>query len=455
MNLEKIPNYEVQEFLKTVQKEIKAKEIHETVILELYHHIEDSASYNMENGLTEEEAWHFALESMGNASLIGKELNRAHQKRNPILPLSIIAISFLIALLGNLRAPRSYGIPHHFQRSQFLYLAYGGLLLLFFIKSGSFILKNVKRVFNVFWGIWGIYGFSWGIIQFFQALHMEGDFLYPCYILVNCTYTVLYAFTLLNILILAYYEISMESKLKNSYYSILLFAIICFLDKHILANYGLSAVFILMLGFIGVIFSSYRNCLKIKCIKIACTLGIFCLFYFPFIQSELTTYQKEMQVELSFDDNDNILIQSLLGKAQFWGMADISAFHMKEDTQLEDILPQYYQIDYRIAYWILKYGIFPAIFILIGVLRLYFTLWRVTQMICNRTYRLFAYACLFCLILQFSFYFIGNLGFQLAWFCNFPIISEGISSITVNIILIGTILIFYRYDMVLTVNFSH
>lgn len=447
MNLEKIPNNEVQEFLKTVQKEIKAKEIHHTVILELYHHIEDAASCNIENGLTEEEAWHLALISMGNASQIGKELNHTHQKRNPILPLFIIGISFFIAILEKLRTPRPYGIPHHFQRNQLLYLAYGGLLLLFFIKLGPFIFKHIKKVFSVFLGIWGIYGFSWGIIQFFQALHMEGNFLYPCYILVNYNHTVLYSFTLLNILFLTYCEITMKSKSKTSYDSILLFAIICFLDKHILAKYGLSAVFILMLSFIGVILFSYKNGLKIKCIKVICTFGIFCLFYLPFLQSELTIYQNEMQAEQF--SNDNILIQSLLEKAQTWGTADISAFCTEKDTQLEKIMPQYYQIDYRIAYWILKYGIFPAAFILIGVLGLYFILWTATQTICNRTYRLFAYACFFCLTLQFLLYFIGNLGFQLAWFCNFPIISEGISSITVNILLIGVILIFYCYDRVL------
>lgn len=477
MNLEKIPNNEVQEFLAAVQKEIKAKEIHETILLELYHHIEDAASSNMENGFTKEEAWHFALISMGDASQIGKELNQTHQKRNPLFPLLIIGISFLIALLGNLKTPRPYGIPHHFQRNQFLYLTYGGLLLLFFIKSGSFIFKHRKGVFQVFWGIWGIYGFAWGITRFFQTFHIDGDFLYPCYFLVNRAYTTLYAFSLLSIVMLAYYEsflfiqdetternmgvyskMAMISKLKISCYSMLLFSIICFLDQHILGAYGLSAVFILTLSFIGVILFSDRNCLKVKCGKVACALGIFCLFYLPFIQSEFTTYQRETQAARSNSDlpfRDNMQIQSLLKKAQNWGMADISAFRMEVDTQLEDILPQYYQIDYRIAYWILKYGIFPAAFLLIGVLTLYFILWKATQTICNRTYRLFAYACFFCLILQFVLYFIGNLGFQFTWFCNFPIISEGISSITGNILLIGVILIFYRYDRVLTIQFSH
>ncbi len=48
-------------------------------------------------------------------------------------------------------------------------------------------------------------------------------------------------------------------------------------------------------------------------------------------------------------------------------MADISVFERRENIQPEDLLPQYYQIDYHIAYWILKYGIFPAAFILLEI----------------------------------------------------------------------------------------
>ena len=52
-----------------------------------------------------------------------------------------------------------------------------------------------------------------------------------------------YAFSLLNILIFAYYEISIEDKRKNTYSSILLFAIICFLISRfcqimVLVQYG-------------------------------------------------------------------------------------------------------------------------------------------------------------------------------------------------------------------------
>lgn len=120
---------------------------------------------------------------------------------------------------------------------------------------------------------------------------MEGKFLYPCYILVSGTYMMRYAFSLLNIL---------------------LFAIICFFDKQILSDYGFSVVWILMFSFIGVIFFSYKNCIKVKCIKAVFILGIFCFFYLPFIKEELAAYQKEIQTEQSF--NDTIQIQSLLEK---------------------------------------------------------------------------------------------------------------------------------------------
>ena len=126
MKIEEISNHYVQDFLRAVQKEIKAKEVHEKILLELYWHIEDAAFYYMENGMQEEEAWNFAVKSMGNASSIGKELNQTYQKRNPFFPLFIIGISFLIAVIGMIRVIKPYGIFHLFCQKKFLFLIYGG-----------------------------------------------------------------------------------------------------------------------------------------------------------------------------------------------------------------------------------------------------------------------------------------------------------------------------------------
>lgn len=191
---------------------------------------------------------------------------------------------------------------------------------------------------------------------------------------------------------------------------------------------------------------------KSKFLKIFSVLGIFCFFYAPFIHSELTIYQNA-SLERTYLD-DNVLIQSLLKKAQNWGTADIS-LNAEEQIPFEDILPKYYQIDYRIAYWILKYGIFPASILLFTVLGLYIILWNTIHKISNKTNRFLSYACFFCLALQFTLYLIGNFGFQLGWFCSFPILSEGISSMTVNIIFIGVILTLYRHDTIFSLHTSY
>ncbi len=451
MKIEEISNHYVQDFLRAVQKEIKAKEVHEKILLELYQHIEDAAFYYMENGMQEEEAWDFAVKSMGNASSIGKELNQTYQKRNPFFPLFIIGISFLIAVLGMIRVIKPYGIFHLFCQKKFLFLIYGGLLLLFIIYSGTIIFKYINFIRTFLFFIWGIYGSAWGIMALFRVFHREGNFLYPCYILINYCYTALYALSLLTILLLVFYELNIKKEIKNSYKSICFFTMVCFLDRQILGSYVLSAVIILTISFIIFLLYFDGNDKRRKWIKISLVLGIFCFFYTPFIYSEITIYQNA-KLENN-NSEDSILVQSLLKKATNWGTADL-VLNTEEQTIWEDSLPKYYQIDYRVTYWILKYGIFPALLLLGIVFGLYIILWDTICKINNKTNRLLASSCFFCLILQFILYLAGNFGFQLGWFCNFPIISEGVSSITVNSIFIGIILTFYRYDRIWNINFS-
>ena len=96
--IEYTKNPEVIQYLEAVKNEIREKDIQESLLLELYQHMEDSATEQIENGMSEEAAWHYALASMGDATETGIALNRVHQKRSPLLPLFITGISVFIAL---------------------------------------------------------------------------------------------------------------------------------------------------------------------------------------------------------------------------------------------------------------------------------------------------------------------------------------------------------------------
>lgn len=70
---------QINEFLNSVCEQIKYKPIRNTISEELKNHIEDKKEELIENGQNEQEAEENAVEQMGDAKLIGKELNKVHK----------------------------------------------------------------------------------------------------------------------------------------------------------------------------------------------------------------------------------------------------------------------------------------------------------------------------------------------------------------------------------------
>lgn len=123
-----------------------------------------------------------------------------------------------------------------------------------------------------------------------------------------------------------------------------------------------------------------------------------------------------------------------------------------KDSELRQILPQYYMENYRISWWALRYGWVPALALTILVLALPAAALWTAFCIRNRLGQLTAFSCSLVFCLQTAFYLTENLGFQFGDFVNLPFVSEGKISITVSAILAGLILSAYRYDVVLGHN---
>lgn len=70
---------QINEFLNSVCEQIKYKPIRNTIAEELKDHIEDKKEELIEMGQNEEEAEKNAVEQMGDAEIIGKELNKVHR----------------------------------------------------------------------------------------------------------------------------------------------------------------------------------------------------------------------------------------------------------------------------------------------------------------------------------------------------------------------------------------
>lgn len=85
------------EYLKAVAEQIRVKRIRQTLTDELRDHMELQKADFMEDGLSEEEAGRRTIEEMGDALLVGGELDRVHR---PAPQWKGMAVALLLMLLG-------------------------------------------------------------------------------------------------------------------------------------------------------------------------------------------------------------------------------------------------------------------------------------------------------------------------------------------------------------------
>jgi hypothetical protein len=132
---------------------------------------------------------------------------------------------------------------------------------------------------------------------------------------------------------------------------------------------------------------------------------------------------------------------------------DLRYLHYDESSvTLEKILPQHYHNNYRIAYTIFKYGWIAGISFIGLLIAMIVQLFVITYRIKNKLGFTLSLTSTVVFMFQIIFYLMGNFGYQFGMFCNLPLISEGLTSITVNMILLGLIIAAYRYDKVIEFN---
>lgn len=88
---------QINEFLNSVCEQIKYKPIRNTISEELKNHIEDKKEELIEMGQNEEEAEKNAVEQMGDAEIIGKQLNKVHRTR---LDWKLLIILVVLLIFG-------------------------------------------------------------------------------------------------------------------------------------------------------------------------------------------------------------------------------------------------------------------------------------------------------------------------------------------------------------------
>ena len=194
---------------------------------------------------------------------------------------------------------------------------------------------------------------------------------------------------------------------------------------------------------------------------------VFQNFFFP-----------DQSTESVMDDSYNsVLIRSLLERSSWIGPVKLSDEEMQayrtgewyfgsgqtaglpyneyeaERVALEDILPYNFRNNYMLSYLILRCGRMAGIVMSAIICALYVLLLRRVGQIRDRYGYFISVSSFFLLAGQAILYIMGNFGWQFGQFCNLPFVSEGLASIFVNAVLIGSILASYKYDSVRNVVF--
>ncbi|NLT94945.1 MAG: FtsW/RodA/SpoVE family cell cycle protein [Clostridia bacterium] len=90
-------NKKIQDYLSQVCAQVKFRDVHQCLKLELETHIQEMVEEYLTQGFSEKEAVDKALAQMGDAEIIGKQLNKVHKPKPDWV---VLAISFLFINIG-------------------------------------------------------------------------------------------------------------------------------------------------------------------------------------------------------------------------------------------------------------------------------------------------------------------------------------------------------------------
>ena len=412
---------------------------------------------------------------MGNAVEVGVNINevRRLQKNQPAVIL--VMILAVIGILGNVRLMVAEQSGIWF--SGFFYFFFGiTIFAIMYLVGYRKLIKHSKKINIIMLSVWVIY----------LGIHLVQRQTGNLFLFRLTSISIIFALQLLSIPVIVGIVYPNRSKKYKPFLLItVLLGVMIYIATQLVGEYVLVAnliqivtvyaVLAYMIGR-GMLAGKLGKQILMWVLSLGVVIAIFVITFPGNWKHELEQFlYPERVVRDYWDDSYNsILIKDLLGKAELvgsvplsqnelmdyytdeWYFDNIDDFHYEDKMQsedetsitLEDIMPQHYQNNYRIAYWILKYGWFPTI-ILLGIIGSAYAM--LVKMVCrirNKMGKVLAFSCVVTLALQVVFYLLGNFGYQFGWFCNFPFISEGLCSITTNMILVGLACSVYRYDRV-------
>ncbi len=459
-------------FLDEVTEQIAYKPLRPSIRQELEAHLEDRILDYEEEGIPHSDAEQKALFDMGDAALIGTELNAAHQIRSA--PLLASASAFLL-LGGFISASYMQWTPEQ-SGNGFLYYLPGIALLLITTLVGFPLFVRHWRKLAALTALLYL-----ALIALSLCLMFGRNIPHVFFNLTSLAY---YA-TLFLGPVAAIFIYKNCRQLKWAVPSVLLLLggwIILSRGMNYFANHTAIAI-LLLTSFGTVCFMIRREILpgrkgklfggSLICLAV---LGS-ALWAYPSARYDMLAFlTPRAAIYDTWDDAYNsVLIRELLAQTPMTQGLELSSEEMMdygsgawyftgENSKLQrnpaylhydettvtlwDILPQHYHNNYLIALCILLFGWLPGLAMVGVILIFYVLLFACILKIHGKLASCVSFSCGLCLLWQGIFYLLGNFGFQYSRFPNLPLISEGRLSILFNMLLLGLVLSAYRFDCV-------
>lgn len=475
----KIEEYEVvKSFIQDVTDQIQYRPIRPEIKEELLSHMEDRVDEYENAGKSRDYAIKNTVLQMGEPINIGMSLNSVRRTRENWWGIGFGIFAIMLAALGCMREWSEKGFVHGLLRT--FYLPVGiGLFVFFYLKGYEILVKNTKMIIYILCGIISLEALIL-LLRKLSIVTQYNDFsrwIYPILFSPSVVGSIL--LVIVPLIVIVIYGIRLRGKLAIlvAYTTMELFLILSELQLGFtIVTNELIAIFTLII-ILGIMIS--KDILKGKkkqlwiwyCIGVVSLIGSYGVINntlpIASVSYNLERFMKPDSVE--HDDfgyaYDSITIRDLLSKAKPFGSVavsqeDLDAIRSKSENGvaitypvikkdfLKDTLPQYYNKNYRITYWIVKYGWIIGGALVFVVAAFYISLTVIVVRIKNQLAKMLSISCSVGLLLQFIFYLLSNLGYLYGNSVNLPLISDGLCSIIANIMLFGCVLGAYRYDNV-------
>lgn len=416
-----------QDYIQEVCDQIRWRKMHTHIAEELTDHIEDQKMAFMKAGQKEEEAEKNAIDTMGDAVMVGQQLDRVHRPQPEWSILALLGVFIAISILSHsiiaMNASRSpFGKPD-ILIDYLKILPLGiGLLALVYFTDYSIIGRYPKRLYGMVLLVCA------GLCSI-NSLRLHGSFQHVFYfaLLLMVLYAGLvydfrtkgykgiffcgFAGVMTNILFV-YVNSLLAARLFTSIGVILLTVAIAKGWYQVDKKRALALVWLPIVGLVGVIFSIGGQRVR-----------------------NMFMFQDE-----SFYNWVGLQVRTILSQAQWIGQGEMP-IHI--NGTIEQVLPQWYG-DYSMTYFIHEFGWIVGIAV---ILLVSFLLIRMFLAAHNQT-SVLGYLVSLSVTLTIGIecvkFLLLNLGISQSGSCPLPLLSAGRVSFLVNMILFGLLLSAYR-----------